>query len=165
MRVVENSPDRLVIEDNPVLLGAFLAILILFFAAVALWTIGSAPLVAFAALTGAALMGVAFAAFVRRVFVAFDRAAGAVVIRTASIRRQTEVQLPLTDIAQAVVEVTTSLDDQNSSTPRTLMYRPALSLKDGRPNHPLVQVYSGGTGAARVVDAINDWLRLTPPTA
>lgn len=162
MRIVEDSPDRLVIEDRPIILGTLFVVIVIFFVAAALWTVADAPAVAFGALLGAVLMGICFAVFVRRVFVIFDRAADALVIRTASVFGQTVVQLRLPDIAEAVVETTTSIDDHDSTTARTLMHRPALRLTNGRPNQPLTQIYSGGKGASKAVDAINRWLVSSP---
>jgi hypothetical protein len=162
MRIVQDTPDRLVIEDKPVILGAtlvFFIVLLLGFALVALTT---APWVAFGAVIGAALLGVCLAVFLRRVFVAFDRHAGAVVIRTATLFRQSDRQLSLTDITGAEVETTTSIDDHNSTTRRTLLHRPALRLKDGSPNLALTEIYAGGKSADKVVTAVNDWLSASP---
>ena len=160
MRIVENSPERLAMEDKPVALSTLLAILIVICLCGAFWTFSAAPLVAVGAVLAAAVLGICLAAFTRRVFVVFDRAAGAVVIRSASLFGETEIQVVLNDIAEAVVETTTSIDDHGSTTARALLSRAALRLKDGRPNLPLTEVYSSGKGAARVVDTINRWIVL-----
>jgi hypothetical protein len=158
MRIVQDTTDRLLIEDKPVVLSVTLTLFIVLLLGIALLAFSAEPWVAFGAIVGAALLGVCLAVFVRRVYVAFDRSAGAVVIRTVTLFGQSERQLPLTDIAGAEVETTTSLDDHNSATQRTLLRRPALRLTEGRPNFALSQVYSGGQGAAKVVATITRWL-------
>ncbi len=140
MRIVQNTPDRLVIEDKPIILSAVLGLFILLLLGIALLTFSAEPWVALGALVGAVLLGGCLAVFVRRVFVAFDRSVGAVVIRTATLLGQTEQQLHLTDLAGAEVETTTSIDDHNQATGRTLLHRPALRLADARPNLPLTEI-------------------------
>ena len=104
MRITETSPIRLTLEDRPWLIGSILAVAIMFFLLLALAVWADAPWLGLAFVLGAALFGGAFVAFVRRVIVIFDRDAGAVVIRTASLLGQTEQTHPLAGITQASVE-------------------------------------------------------------
>lgn len=158
MRIVQDTPNLLVIEDRPVVLGTVLGAMVVMLLGLAFLTFAAEPWLALGGSLGAALLGVAFAAFVRRVFVAFDRAAGSVVIRSASIFGQTEEQLPLSEIIEAMVDTTASLDSPGSKNRNTQTHRPVLRLKGGRLNQPLTKVFSGGKGAAKIVDAINRWL-------
>jgi hypothetical protein len=158
MWIKANTPDRLVLEDRPWLLGSILAFVIVFMAFLAL-VLGADALwrgVVFG--LGAALFGGAFVAFVRRVIVILDRGAGAVVIRSVGLLGQTETTLPLADIAAAAVETvvnrSTSTNGRLPSVSET--HRVVLQVK-GQPV-PLTRVYSAGPGAANCAAAINHWL-------
>ncbi|MCX7288686.1 MAG: hypothetical protein NTW20_14330 [Rhodobacterales bacterium] len=163
MRIVEETPDRLTLEDRPWVLGTVLAIVILVMALIALLTVAENIWLGLGMALGAALFGAAFVAFVRRVIVIFDRRAGAVVIRTASLTGQTEATHPLADIRGAGVDTSisrsTSQGSGRSSVSTT--HRTILHLPDG--DVPLTEVYSGGDAAARMAEAVNRWLG-TPHT-
>lgn len=162
MRVAEDRPDRLTLEARPWVLGSVLAGVILLFCAIALATFKENVWLGFGMLLGAALFGAAFLAFVRRVIVIFDRTAGAVVIRTASVLGQTERTLPLADIRKAVIETSISRSTSSSGGRSTVSrtHRPVLDTAAGAV--PLTEVYSGGNGADLVADAVNRWLAAGP---
>lgn len=159
MRIAETTPDRLTLESRPWALGIVLILAILIFLGIALATLGDAPWLAFGMGLGAALLGVMFVIFVRRVIVILDRSAGAVVIRTASLLGQDERSLRLADITEAAVETTISRSTSSSGAVSSVSHthRPVLKTRTG--DVPLTQVYSSGDGAARMAQAINAWLQ------
>jgi hypothetical protein len=161
MRIAETTPDRLTLEARPWVLGAILIAVILFMLLLAWGTLAEAPWLALGMALGAGLFGLAFVVFVRRVLVIFDRPAGAVVIRTATVLGTSETTLPLATIRSAGVE--TSVSTTSSSGRRSQTHRPVLRLHGGARPHPLTEVYSGGQGAAMVAQAINRWLGVVPP--
>lgn len=158
MRIVEDTPDRLTIESRPWVLGSFLAGLIVIMLLIALATIGEEVWLGIGMLLGAGLFGVAFVAFVRRVIVIFDRRAGAVVIRTATILGQSERTLALAGIRDVLVETSisrsTSSNGGRSTISRT--HRPVLHTDEGEV--PLTEVFSGGNGAEEIAEATRRWL-------
>lgn len=161
MKVLEQSPDRLVIEENPVLLGCILAIAILIPAAIGLTMLASGSLQGLWMLGVAAFLGIPFVVFLRRVRVILDRSAGTVIIRTASLLGQSEQQLDIADIRK--VEVETSVNRSASSNGRrstSYTHRVVLHLPDRVV--PLTEVFSGGDGAEKAAEAIRAWLGLQP---
>jgi hypothetical protein len=155
MKIKENTPDRLVIEDRPILLAVLLSLFILIVAAgaVALAMDGrwaKAGLVAvFLPIVGAVLV-----IFVRRIILFLDRSADVALLRAVTLRGQTETRWPLDSVTGAVVQ--TSSDGDGPA------HRPALTLADGT-TAPLTPVYTSGGGAARATTAINGWLQHPRP--
>jgi hypothetical protein len=160
MKIVANSPERLTLEERPWILGVILAGVILIFLSVALLTVAENIWLGVGMGFGAAMFGMAFVIFVRRVIVIFDRGAKAVVIRSVSLLGQKEQTLALTDLRGAIVETSISHSTGSSSGGRrrrtTMTHRPSLQTAQGVV--PLTEIYSGGKGAERAVAAITDWL-------
>ncbi len=105
----------------------------------------------------AALVGVLFVVFVRRVLVIFDRGAGAVVIRTATLLGQTEKSLALADIQGCEVETSRSTSrDSDGRRSTSTTHRPVLRTASGPV--PLTLISTSGGGASRVAEAINRWM-------
>jgi hypothetical protein len=160
MKIIEDTPDRLTLEDRPWILGVILAVVILIFVLIALLTVAENIWLGLGMGLGALMFGLAFVAFVRRVIVIFDRGAGAVVIRSVSLLGQKEQTLALPDLRGAIVETIVSHSTRSSgggrkrSTSQT--HRPSLQTAQGVV--PLTEIYSGGAGAAAAVAAINEWL-------
>ena len=158
MRISEDRPDRLTLESRPWILGSVLIGFILIMVAVALLNLRAEPWLAFGMFLGICLLGICFVVFVRRVIVIFDRQAGAVVIRTASLMGQTEKTMPLAEITGVVVETSisrsTGSNGRRGSVSRT--HRPVLQTGTGPV--PLTEIYSGGNGAAEIAEAVNRWL-------
>jgi hypothetical protein len=157
MKIIAESPDRLMLEDRPWILGGILVGVILFFVLIALLTAQGNLWLGLGMGLGAAMFGLAFVVFVRRVIVIFDRGARAVVIRSVSLLGQSEQTLALAHLRGAVVETSISRSSgggRRSGTSKT--HRPALQTPDGLV--PLTQIYSGGPGAERAAAAINAWL-------
>jgi hypothetical protein len=159
MRIVEATQDRLTLDERPWVLGGILIAVILFMLFLALATFADAPWLGLGMALGAGLFGLCFVIFVRRVIVIFDRPAGAVVIRSASLLGQTETTLPLAGIRGAGVETRVS-SSSSSSGGRSQTHRTVLQFHDGAEPHPLTQIHSGGQGADRAAQAINIWLGL-----
>jgi hypothetical protein len=158
MRIRQDTPDRLVLEDRPWFLGSILAIVILVLTFLAL-VLGADSLWRGLGLgLGAALFGVVFVIFVRRVIVIFDRTAGAMVIRTASLLGQTEMTRPLSDITKATVETTVNRSTSGSGRLTSTSETHRVVLQVHGQSLALTQVYSAGKGAASGAEAINRWL-------
>lgn len=160
MKILQHDPDRLTLEERPWILGVILIVVILIFLLFAVATIGDNVWLGLGMVLGAAMFGMAFAVFVVRVIVIFDRSAAAVVIRSAGLFGQKEKTLPFADLRSAVVETSISHSTGSSSGGRrrgtTMTHRPSLQTAQGVV--PLTEVYSGGKGAERAVAAINEWL-------
>jgi hypothetical protein len=162
MRISDETPDRLTLESRPWVLGSVLIGVILVMVTVALSNLRAEPWLALGMFLGVCLIGVAFVVFVRRVIVIFDRKAGAVVIRTASLMGQSEKTLPLADITGVVVETSISRSSRSNGR-RTVSrtHRPVLETTSGP--FPLTEVFSGGNGAARIAETLNRWLAPRQP--
>jgi hypothetical protein len=156
MKVLQDTPDRLVIEDRPVLLAGMLlgAILVTACLATGMLVEGS-PAGLGVALVSAAF-GLAFAVFVERVRVTFDRASGRITVTTASVRRRRTETLPLDIVRQAATQSRRSRSRPGARA--ATMSRPVLHLAEQPEPRPLMQVYTAGSGAAEAVAAINRWL-------
>lgn len=157
MQVITETPDQLVLEDRPWLLGSLLALGILTFLGLALGLFSTSAWLSLGFGLAAALLGLCFVVFVRRVRAIFDRRAGALVIRTRSLLGETEKTLALSDITGATVETSRSYStNTNGRGSTSVTHRPVLSTRTGPV--PLTQVYSSGSGAETVVAAVSRWL-------
>lgn len=152
MKLREETPDRLMLEDKPVILGILLSLAILGNCAAALFVAIDEPLIGLGVMAGGGIWGLAFWAFVRRTLVMLDRPSDLVVRRVASLTGQTEDTLPLSRITGAIVQSHQSTGKTTSTT-----YRAALVVRGAEP-FPLTKVYSSGRGATRAVEAVNRWL-------
>jgi hypothetical protein len=157
MRIRLETPQSLVLEDKPWLLGIVLSVVILgmlFFAFVS----GRESLAAgFGLVFGAAIFGGAFVVFVRQTIVIFDREAAAVVIRSRGVLGQSERTLALADIAGAAVETQVSRSGSRNGRRSVPSHRPVLLLHQGGAV-PLRSVYVSGGAAQTAADAVNQWL-------
>lgn len=157
MQVIQETPARLVLEQRPWVLGAVLIVFIVILLALAmvLWSATAWLTLGFG--LAALLLAVCFVLFVQRVIVIFDRAAGAMVIRTRSLMGEGEKTLRLTDILRAEVETSRSTSTSNdgsrsvSVTHRTVLVTSAGPL-------PLTESSSSGLSAEVNAAAINRWL-------
>ena len=152
MKVQSTTTDQLELVWRPWLLSIGLAALTLILALITVVWLSDADYSA-AAKTGfgLALSTAGFAAFLRREVVIFNRAANAVVLRSASLFGTRETTRSLTGLIRA--EPRTNMF---GSTRRTT-WRPVL-IFDSAPTLPLTAVFIGGTSARTCVDAINRWL-------
>jgi hypothetical protein len=152
MKLRAESPDRLVLEDRPVITGILLALAILGNCAGAIFAATEDLLIGLGVLAGVLIWGLAFWAFVRRTIVILDRPSGMALRRVASVTGQTEDALPLDRITGAIVQSHRSTGKSSSTT-----YRAALVVRGAEP-FPLTKVYSSGRGATRAAEAVNRWL-------
>lgn len=161
MKVMENTPERLVLDDRPVVLGSALAGLVVLMAGITLATLAQSVVAAMLPLLGVALFGVAFAAFVRRSTAKFDRAAGVFTLRVARVTGVTEATYPLGDIVGAGVETTrsgSSAADGGGRRTGSKLHRPVVRLRGGAEPVVLNDVFAAGGGAEAAAAAVNAWL-------
>ena len=160
MKVTRNTPSQLILSNTPWFIGITLVFFILAFvgAGVFLASEGGEGILfgIFFALFGGGMGFGAFCAFVRRVQVILDRNNNSILIRRQSVFGYDAVEHELSHLSHAETESTTSRSDNGTST----LYRPVLILDEGMSagRHPIVEAYSSGRGAQRLVDAVNDWL-------
>lgn len=160
MKVTRNTPNQLILSDTPWFIGITLVFFILIFVSLGIFLAtegGEAILFGLIfALGGGGLGFGAFCAFVRRVQVILDRDKNSITIRRQSVFGYEQVEHVLSNLSHAETESTTSRSDNGTST----LYRPILILDEGMSagRHPIVEAYSSGRGAHRLVDAVNDWL-------
>ncbi|WP_424832604.1 hypothetical protein [Ruegeria sp.] len=160
MKVTRNTPNQLILSDTPWFIGIMLVFFILAFVGpgILLMTEGGEAILfgLIFALGGGGLGFGAFCAFVRRVQVILDRNKDSIVIRRQSVFGYEAVEHKLSNLSHAEIERTTSRSDKGTST----LYRPVLVLDKGMSagRHPIVEAFSNGRGAHRLVEAVNDWL-------
>ena len=160
MKVTRNTPNQLILSDTPWFIGIMLVFFILAFVGAGLFLAsegGEGILFGlFFALFGGGMGVGAFCAFVRRVQVILDRSQDRIMIRRQSVFGYDTVEHVLSNLSHAETESTISRSDKGTST----LFRPVLILDEGMSagRHPIVEAYSSGRGAHRLVDAVNDWL-------
>lgn len=158
MKVTRNTPDQLIIADTPWLVGILMVVFILIFVGIGLFLIAEGILAGLLfAIIGGGLGFAAFAMFVRRVQLIFDRRSQTITQRIRSLFGYSEVQYKLADLSHAMLETTTSSKG-------SVLYRPTLVLDAGMSAGPLpiVEVYTNTSGPKRIADAINAWLAASP---
>ena len=158
MKLLEDTETRLLIEDNPVVLGVILAIAIFLPLAIGLVMLASGSWFGLIALGIAVFLCIPFVVFLHRTRVILDRATGQVLIRTASLLGQNERTIPLAQVQGARVETSVSRSTcSNGGTPTVSeTHRTVLQTTTGEV--PLTDAYTAGDAAARMAQAINVWL-------
>jgi hypothetical protein len=168
MKITRKTPEQLILERMPWLLGSAFIAAILIFDGIGLTMLsygGDLYMKLMGGgfiLLGTALGGMMFCVFVRRVQVILDRPGDRILIRRQSVFGFSKVEHPLADLSHAEVESTTSTDEDGRT---MLLYRPVLVLASGMSagRHPLVEAYFSGGGSDLVADAINAWLPARSP--
>ncbi len=158
MKVTRNTPDQLIIADTPWLIAIMLVFFILIFCGVGLFLIAEGVWAGLMfVIVGGGMGFAAFAIFVGRVQLIFDRPTQAFTQRTRSMFAYREVQHKLANLSHAILETTTGSKG-------TIFYRPTLVLDAGMSagNMPIVEVYTNTSGPKHMVDAINAWLGASP---
>lgn len=159
MKIALNTPDQLILDDRPWLLGGLLVLLILIFAGFGLQALFAGRGVWLLGLAGAAFWSVALVIFVRRTTITFDRPTGQITRHVKSLRRATTTLWPLNGVSKADIETRLSRNSRQAGRTRvTPMHRPVLHWTDGSPATPLMEVYVNGDGAGQTAAAINRWL-------
>jgi hypothetical protein len=157
MKLIEETPARLVVEDRPWIIGTALTLGILLCFALAMGLYRGSGWLTLGFGLASLLLAVLFVVFVRRVIVIFDRDAQALVIRTRSLTGDSEMTLALADVTGAEVETSRSTSTSNDgSRSVSVTHRPVLTTRTGPV--PLTQVYSSGSGAETIAAAVNRWL-------
>lgn len=154
MKVTTNTPDLLIVDDKPLLLGLMLIVFILVFVgAAAMIVMSGEPWGILFGLIGGGMGFAAFAVFVRRVQVVFHRPEGYVELRRRNIFGGSRVRHGLDEIARAELE-------ESRSDNGGLLWRVALVIDEGPSvgRHPVTLAYTNGRGHQRVAEAINRWL-------
>lgn len=159
MKIARNTPDTLILDDRPWLLGGLLVLLILIFAGFGLNALFAGRSAGLLGLAGAAFWGVALVVFVRRTTVTFDRTTGQITRLVKSLRRATTTVWPLSGVSKADIETRMSRNTRKAGRASvTPMHRPVLHWTDGSTATPLMEVYVSGDGASETAAAINRWL-------
>jgi hypothetical protein len=157
MKLIEETPARLVVEDRPWIIGTALTLGILLCLALAMGLFRESGWLTLGFGLASLLLAVLFVVFVRRVIVIFDRDAQALVIRTRSLTGDSETTLALADVTGAEVETSRSTSTSNDGSRNvSVTHRPVLTTRTGP--IPLTQVYSSGSGAETIAAAVNRWL-------
>lgn len=158
MRVLETTPNRLILEDRPVALAVILGLVILFLLFLALATFGESLWLGFALLFMAALFGGAMVIFVRRVIVLLDRDTGTISINTTSLLGRSEATHPLAQLSRASVETQISRSTSSNGGRSATSHTHRTVLHFGSEVVPLTMVHTAGDSADRMATAINGWL-------
>ncbi|GKY88250.1 hypothetical protein [Sinisalibacter aestuarii] len=154
MKVTTDTPDLLIVEDRPLLIGIMLSLFILVFVGVGLSvTLSGEPLGLIFAIVGGGLGLFAFWAFVQRVQAVFHKPGAWVELRRRTIFGGTTVRHALDEIDRAEIEESRSSDSAST-------YRVVLVIEAGQSlgRHPVTEAYSSGAGHHRAAEAINRWL-------
>lgn len=153
MRIRENTPDRLIVEDQPWFLGGVLIVFVLGFVLAALTALTRGDVTATLAFVGvAAGVGLIFGFFVERVWLILDRRASKVELRRRSLRRFRTEGFALPELEYALVQ--TNYDSDGNT------YRLVLKRRDQQAPVPVTSYYSGNqSDTQRMVDAIDTWLK------
>ena len=161
MKVTRDTPDQLILEESPWLLGIGMVGFILAFVGPGLFLVMSGEWMGlFFAAIGGGLGFMALAVFVQRIQLIFDRGAGTLTIRRATILRYGQETFPLPDVLG--VELESRIGGKGRQMKRAAL---VLSARTGRTLHPITEVWTNGAGPGRTVAAIADWLKRTTPVA
>ncbi|MEM6305267.1 MAG: hypothetical protein AAF744_11130 [Pseudomonadota bacterium] len=153
MKVLRDTPEQLIIENNPIWLAVFLTGFALIFLGIGLFTMSTDFWLGLAFVAGGVLAGTVFLiSFVRRTQVIFDRPQNRVEMRRRSLLGYSTRSWALEHFARA--------DVQSSRSDNSTTYRAVMVFDGGMDagTHPITLVYSSGSGAQRACDAINRWL-------
>ena len=161
MKLARNTPEQLIVEETPWLLGILLSVFTLIFVGAGIGLVASGEVFGLVfALGGGGLGGLCLALMVQRVQVILDRPSDALIVRRRDLLRYIEVRHALSDLSKAVLEETRG---SKGST----LWRPTLILDRGMSAgaHPIVSVYTNGSSPRRMAGAINNWLAVNGPRA
>ncbi|ASM73507.1 MULTISPECIES: hypothetical protein [Roseobacteraceae] len=155
MKVLHDTPDRLILDETPWLIALLLAGFILVFVGSGLFIMSENLLFGLAfAVFGGGIGAVVMAMLIERLQIIFDRHAGTVTIRRKSMRRYTQVSHNLDNVSHAELETTIGSKGDKLSRPVLVITK---GMSEGR--HPLITAYSNLSGPPKIVAAINGWLK------
>ncbi len=153
MKVTRDTPDQLIIENNPIWLAIFVTAFGLLFFTMGLANLGTDLKLALTFMAGGLGIAVVFnMAFVRRTQLILDHPRNHVELRRRSWFGYSKMTWEMRFLDRAIVETMHSGDTPTN--------RAALVISGGMDagTHPVTLVYSSGHGADRARDAINGWL-------
>ena len=153
MKVTDETPEQLILENNPIWLALFVSIFGLVFFAIGLANLSADLTLGLAFMAGGLGIGIGFnMIFVRRTQLILDRPGNYVELRRRSWLGYSRMTWELRYLDRAIVETSHSGDSDT--------HRAALVFDGGMDagTHPVTLVYSSGRGAERAQDAINGWL-------
>ncbi|WP_424944294.1 hypothetical protein [Aliiroseovarius crassostreae] len=155
MKVTQNTPDLLVLDHVPWLMGVGMIFMIVTFLGIGIFLIldETWPGLIFAAFSLVPLLFLV--KFTARVQVIFDRPGDLVTLRRRDFMGFSEDHVPLSSIDHAKIERQESRDSDGD---RSVTYRPVLTLYNGD-IRPLIRIYSNLRGMDRMVEEVNGWLR------
>ena len=148
MKVTRDTPQHLIVGENPVWVGLLTGGLAFIFTAISLTLVLSGELFGLFFLVGTCVGLLTMFLFVRRVQLIFDRDAGTLTIQRKNLRRASQVEHLLSEVDRAELE-------GNGNMLRVVLIMTGQSA--GR--HPLTQAYSNVGDHHNVAGAINRWLR------
>lgn len=160
MKIIRETPDQLIIENNPVWLAIFVTIFGLVFLGVGLFIVSSEPGVGHAFIAGGLGISIGFnMIFVRRTQLILDTTRNLLELRRRGWLGYSSRIWELRYLERVIVETSRSGD--------TDTHRAALLINGGMDagTHPITWVYSSGRGAERAQNAVNGWLDSYRPTA
>lgn len=152
MKVTRDTPEQLIVENNPILLAIFVSVFGLIFVGIGLANIAEDFSMGLLFILGGLIFGVGFnMIFVRRTQLILDAPRNLIELRRRSWIRYSAMTWELRYLDRAIVQTSHSGD--------TPTHRAALIINGGMDvgTHPITLVYSSGSGAKRAADAINRW--------
>ena len=153
MKISHHTPDLLILDDIPWVMGIMMSVFTLTFVGPGLYQVIDGDMTGFwMILAGLGIFALGFFGFVRRTQVVFNRETGLVRLRSRTLRGYREQVFDLSDVSRARLQAHYS---DNSKT-----YRLAIEITEG-PNqgvHPTTPVYTSGKGPHEAEAAINMWL-------
>lgn len=154
MKVIRNTPDHLILEETPWILGIAMVGFILSFVGPGLFLVVSGDWMGlFFAGVGGGLGFMALAVFVQRIQLILDRRAGTLTLRHATILRYIQEVIPLTHLQGAELE-----SRVGSKGRRLVRAELVLSSGTGTRRLPVTEVWTNGGGPGRTVASVNAWL-------
>ncbi len=156
MKILRDTPDQLILENNPVLPAILLGCFSLVFIAIGLFNYTQDISVGISfGLAGLAIGVIFTAVFIRRTQLILDHPRNLVEQRSKSMLGYTRRTWDLHDLDRAIV--------QSSQGDDTTTYRIALVFVGGMDagTHPVTQVYTSGPSTERAAETINRWLAAT----
>ena len=152
MKVTRETPEQLIVENNPILLALFVSVFGLTFVGIGLANIGSDFTMGALFILGGLIIGIGFnMIFIRRTQLILDAPRNLIELRRRSWIRYSAMTWELRYLHSAIVQTSHSGD--------TPTHRAALIISGGMDagTHPITLVYSSGSGADRAATAINRW--------
>ncbi len=156
MKITQNTPALLVVDDRPWFIGLLLIGFAAVFGALGLGAVISGYFGGLLMMLIAGLAGVAFTFLVERTQLVMDSTAGKLEIRKKSMRRKKVDKRDLKDLRHTTVESQTSHRNGNPKTTSRIV----LVFSDDDPDSgtPLTAALTSGGAAERISPVINAWL-------